>query len=292
MENLLTFLSRHFHWLLFLILEAVSVVMIFHYNNDQASVWISSANRVAGQIYSWQSEVERYFSQGRQNELLTQRNIMLEYKLDQLRELLLSQSEADSLATIQMLQRDSAMTEFRLIPAKVVSNSAMSADTLITLNKGSNDGVRPDMGVVCGNGIVGVVYLTSSHYSVVIPALNKRSRISCSIRGKDYFGYLTWTGGDPTKAYVEDMPRHAKFKKGDWVETSGYSSIFPHGVSVGQIEKIFNSKDGLSYRLQVHLSTDFANLRDVCIINDSGMLERMRLKEAATDSLMLVPIKE
>ena len=105
-------------------------------------------------------------------------------------------------------------------------------------------------------------------------------------------GYLTWNGGDPSRAYVEDVPRHARLRKGDWMETSGYSSIFPHGVSVGTIEKIYNSPDGLSYRLLVHLSTDFANLRDVCIINDKNMAERMRLKEAANDSLMLMPVKK
>lgn len=292
MDNLWSFFVRHFHWLLFIVLEAVSVVMIFSYNNYQASVWVSSANSVAGTVYKWQSGVEHFFTLTERDELLTQRNIMLEQRVAHLRQRLNNRSEADSLAAANLLADDSLQSETLLIPAKVVANSVTGPDNLITIDKGSADGVRTDMGVICGTGIVGVVYLTSEHYSVVLPALNKRSRISCSIRDRDYFGYLTWTGGDPTKAYVEDMPRHAKFKRGDWVETSGYSSIFPHGVAVGRIEKIFNSKDGLSYRLQIHLSTDFANLRDVCIINDSSMVERMRLKEAAIDSLMLTPIKE
>lgn len=292
MGNLWSFIVHHFHWLLFIFLETVSVVMLFSYNNYQESVWISTANSIAGKVYEWQSGMEHFFSLTTRNELLTKRNIVLEQEIDQLRQQLHNRSEADSLAAISMLEDESLSLESLLIPAKVVSNSVSMPDNLITINKGSADGIRPDMGVICGSGIVGVVYLTSEHYSVVLPALNKRSRISCSIRDKEYFGYLSWGGGDPTKAYVEDMPRHAKFKKGDWVETSGYSSIFPHGVAVGRIEKIFNSEDGLSYRLQIHLSTDFANLRDVCIINDSSMVERMRLKEAAIDSLMLTPIKE
>jgi rod shape-determining protein MreC len=293
MENLWSFLIRHFHWLLFLILEAVSVVMIFSYNNYQASVWISSANLVAGKTYAWQAEIEHFFSLTEQNELLTKRNIELEQELDALRQQLADEAAAKDFANDTTLKKmRNTLANLQLITAKVVSNSISSSHNLMTLDKGSTDGVKPDMGVICGSGIVGVVYLTSLHYSVVIPALNMRSRISCAVRGKDYFGYLTWTGGDPTRAYVEDMPRHAKLKKGDWVETSGYSSIFPHGVKVGQIEKIFNSKDGLSYRLQIHLSTDFSRLRDVCIIDDNSMVERMRLKEAANDSLMLTPIKE
>ena len=289
MQNLLAFLVRHFHWLLFIVLEAVSVVMLFSYNAYQSSVWLSSANLVAGKVYAWQAEVEHFFSLTQQNEHLTQQNILLEQQIDRLRQRCMDVT-GDSLAVRQMLEENDS--DVQLIPAKVVANTVTQPDNLITVDKGSADGVKKDMGVICGNGIVGVVYLVSLHYAVVIPALNNRSRISCSIRGQQYFGYLTWNGGDPSRAYVEDVPRHARLRKGDWMETSGYSSIFPHGVSVGTIEKIYNSPDGQSYRLLVHLSTDFANLRDVCIINDKNMAERMRLKEAANDSLMLMPVKK
>ena len=120
--------------------------------------------------------------------------------------------------------------------------------------------------------------------------LNKTSsRISCSIRGRGYFGYLRWYGGDPSIAYVEDIPRHAKFKRGDWIETSGYSAIFPPGVLVGKVGTIYNSPDGLSYRLKVHLTTDFGRLRDVCVISDKGIAERSRLMEQAKDSLTMKP---
>ncbi len=290
MSNLLAFLTRHFHWLLFLILEAVSVVMLFSYNSYQASSWISSANAVSGKIYEWQSYVEHFFSLTHQNEILTQRNVFLEHQISKLKEKLVDLNQ-DTTAIVKQLE-ENHLKNYELIPAKVIANSSINANHLITINKGSEDGLRADMGVVCGNGIVGVVYLVSKHYAVVLSALNKHSRISCSIRNTNYFGYLLWAGNDPMRAYIEDIPRHAKFKKGDWIETSGYSSIFPHGVSIGKIEKIFNSHDGLSYRLQVHLSTDFANLRDVFVINDHDMVERMRLEEAVNDSLMLMFPKE
>jgi rod shape-determining protein MreC len=156
----------------------------------------------------------------------------------------------------------------------------------MTIDKGRADGVEVDMGVACGNGAVGVVYLTSEHYSVVIPLLNATSsRISCSIRNRDYFGYLHWYGGDPSVAYVEDVPRHAKFKLGEWVVTSGFSTIFPSGVLVGKIEKAYNSSDGLSYKLKVRLSTDFGRVRDVCVISDKSIAERALLMQAARDSI-------
>lgn len=284
MQNLWIFLTRHFHWLLFLFLEAVSVVMLLNYNNYQGSIWISSANAVVGKVYEWQSDIEHFFSLTQRNEELSMQNIYLEQQIDKI-----TQKYLDAIGDTSSIKKTELvhLNDYLLVPAKVVSNSVNSLDNMITIDKGRADGIEADMGVVCGTGIVGVVYLTSEHYAIVLPVLNKRSRISCAIRDKEFFGYLVWDGKNPTTAYVEDIPRHARFKKGDWIETSGYSSIFPHGISVGKITKIFNSIDGLSYRLQIELSTDFSCLRDVCVIHEKGMAERMRLIEAANDSLML-----
>ena len=285
MHNLLDFLQKYHHWFLFVALEIISGVMLFRYNSYQGSVWLSSANRVAGQYYEMESGITSFFSLTRANEELTLRNFHLERQVDQLRRLYTDLTKDTTVEERNQLQ---FLSQYRLIPAKVVSNSINKPDNLMTINKGKADGVEIDMGVVCGNGIVGIVYLVSDHYSVVIPALNANSsRISCAIRNRGYFGYLHWTGGDPTIAYVEDIPRHAHFKKGDWVVTSGYSSIFPSGVLVGKIEKVFNSNDGLSYKLQVRLSTDFSCLRDVVVVSDKSISERVKLLEAARDSIRL-----
>jgi len=146
--------------------------------------------------------------------------------------------------------------------------------------------------------VVGIIAENSSHsilyapdlkqyhnFSVVIPVLNNHSNISCTIRGRGYFGYLRWTGGDPQIAYVEDIPRHARFALGMSVVTSGYSSIFPPGLMVGKILHVFNSPNGLSYRLQIKLATDFGRLRDVCVVDNSGMEERLEMLRTVQDSL-------
>lgn len=61
--------------------------------------------------------------------------------------------------------------------------------------------------------------------------------------------------------------------------------MFPPGVMVGEILHVFNSDDGLSYRLMIKLSTDFGNLRDVCVIDDSSVKERLNLLKTAQDSI-------
>ena len=284
MRNLLDFLARHNHWFVFVLLEVISAVLLFKYNSYQGSVWFSSANAVSGRVYEASAAVGQYFSLVTVNRQLTQRNVYLEREVARM-----AQEHAEATADSSYLQRlqNNQTNRYRSVPARVVSSSLDRLNNFITIDKGAADGVKKDMGVVCGTGIVGIVYLTSAHYSVVIPVLNSKSNISCSIRGRGYFGYLHWMGGVPDEAYLDDVPRHARFRIGDVIVTSGYSSVFPPGMLVGKVMRVYNSANGLSFRLRIKLTTDFGNLRDVCVITDAAVAERVKLLEAANDSLRL-----
>lgn len=285
MKNLIAFIAKYNHWFVFVILEAISAVLLFQFNSYQGSVWFSTANVAAGKIYAWNSEIESFFSLTKVNEELTQRNIYLEHQVTQLSNRISKLTDDGSFLHSNQLQM---LANYKLIPAKVVTNETNKRDNLITINKGAADGIKKDMGVVSGTGVVGIVYMTSPHYSIVIPVLSSQSNISCTIEKRGYFGYLHWNGGPSSLAYVDDIPRHAKFRRGDNIVTSGYSSIFPEGIMVGKVGYVFNSADGLSYRVQVHLSTDFGRLRDVCVIADESMKERLQIMRAAQDSMKIV----
>ena len=282
MRNLLEFLAKYNHWFLFLILEVVSMVLLFQYNSYQGSAWFSSANAVTGKLYEWDANVETFFSLTKVNQELTQRNAYLEQEVQKLSDSLVSVTKDSS---IYHRDQFALLRNYRLIPAKVVANSVDKPGNLMTIDKGSADGIHKDMGVISGTGVVGIVYLVAEHYAIVIPVLNTKSNISCMIQNRGYFGYLRWKGGVSDLAYLEEVPRHAHFKLGDYVVTSGYSAVFPPGVRVGRILHVFNSADGLSYRVQLRLSTDFARLRNVCVIDDAAMKERLEIMRAAQDSI-------
>ena len=284
MRNLLDCLVKYSYWFLFFVLEAVSFVLLFQFNSYQGSVWFSSANAVAGKLYETTSAVESYFQLSKINTELTQRNLYLEQRLCKL-EKEKSDSVADSTMENSLLLK--SLQPYRLIPAQVVNMKWGRKDNLLTIDKGEADGIKKDMGVVCGTGIVGIVYLTSAHYSIVIPVLNSLSNISCVIQGRGYFGYLHWTGGDISEAYVDDVPRHAHFKLYENVVTSGYSSVFPAGIMVGKILHVYNSADQMSYRLRVKLSTDFGRLRDVCVVDNTALSEQIEVMRAAEDSIRM-----
>lgn len=270
MRKLLDFLSKYNYWLVFILLETISLCALFRFNGYQGSVWFTSANTVSGQVMEWQSNILSYLALGDNNRALTERNVVLEHRIAQLEHQL---KKLDTEHSYTEQRTDSLLRSYQLLDANVVNNSVLSQDNYITINRGETDGVRPEMGVVCGTGVVGIVYLTAPHYSIVMPVLNSKSNISCRLRKSGYFGYLNWDGGNPLYAWMNDVPRYAKIKTGDVIETSGFSSVFPEGLFIGKVNQVSDSKDGLSYRIKVHLGTDFARLRDVCIIMSSDQNE-------------------
>lgn len=270
MRKLLDFLSKYNYWLVFILLEAISLCALFRFNGYQGSVWFTSANTVSGKVMEWQSNILAYLALGDNNRALTERNVVLEHRIAQLEHQL---EKLDTQHSYTEQRTDSLLRSYQLLDATVVNNSVLLQDNYITINRGEADGVRPEMGVVCGTGVVGIIYLTAPHYSIVMPVLNSKSNISCRLRKSGYFGYLNWDGGNPLYAWMNDVPRYAKIQTGDVIETSGFSSVFPEGLFIGKVNQVRNSKDGLSYRIKVHLGTDFARLRDVSIIMSSDQNE-------------------
>lgn len=275
MRNLLNFLIKYNHWFLFLLLEVTSFVLLFRFNHYQQSVYFTSANGVAGKVYEVSGGISSYFHLKTINEDLLDRNMWLEQRVAFL-EHTLKEKNMDSvrLYSVERLVPD----EYRIFKANVIKNSLNKSDNYITLDRGEADGIRPEMGVVDANGVVGIVYKTSPHYSVVISLLNGKSSISCKIVGSDYFGYLKWEGGDSRFAYLKDLPRHAEFNLGDTVVTSGYSTVFPEGVIVGTVDDMSDSHDGLSYLLKIKLATDFGKVGNVRVISRNGQEEQKALE--------------
>ncbi len=270
MRNLLDFLLRYSHCFLFVILEVVCFVLLFRFNNYQGSVYFTSANWLCGTVYEISSSITDYFHLKTVNDELTDRNLDLEREVATLRAVVTElTSDSDAVGSLQQL----ALADFRRIKAHVVNNTLNRADNFITIDKGRADGVQEEMGVVCGNGVVGIVGKTGSHHALVISLLNSKSSISCKVRNSGYFGYLRWDGTDVRYTYLHDVPRYTECQKGDTIVTSGYSSIFPEGIMVGVVEDIEDSHDGLSYLLKVRLSTDFGRLNDVRVIALEGREE-------------------
>lgn len=276
MRNLLNFFLKYNYWFLFILLEVISFALLFRFNNYQGSAFFISSNQVAGMAYEAANNVTGYFHLKSINDDLVQKNVELELQMERLRSALMELT-SDSTGLERM--KSDALKGYDIYRANVINNSLTHVDNYITLDKGENDGIRSEMGVINGSGVVGIVYHTSSNYSVVIPILNSKSSISCKIKRSDYFGFLKWDGGSSEYATVKDMPRHSLFSLGDTIVTSGNSAVFPGGIPIGTVEDMSDSHDGLSYLLKVKLFTDFGRLNDVRVIAQKGQEEQLELEQ-------------
>lgn len=263
MRNLIEFLLKYSSAFLFAFLFAISVALLVSNGRFHSSVWFTSANVVSGKVYGVANSVTGYFNLRVINSALQESNARLE------NEVLNLQSQ---LAIYRSLLSDTLESEsqqrFDYILATVLANSTRRPRNYFTIDKGSADGVKAGMGVVDHNGIVGIVNVSGKHTARVISLLNTTQHISVRLRGTNVVGTLTWKVGDPSSAYMEEVPRHSVFAKGDTVETSGYSTTFPAGIPVGTVVGRLKKDSDNYYILKVKLASDFSTLSTVRVLND------------------------
>lgn len=277
MRTLFNFLVKHNDWFLLLLLEGISLVLLVRFNNYQGATFFTSAGSIAGNVYSIFMDTNRYFHLKKENDGLVAQNLALTRELSELKEQLTEYKNNEMLENSPIVEGISSGYNF--LTATVINNSLNKVNNFITLNKGTDDGIRAEMGVFNSDGIVGVVYLASKSRALVIPLLNSKSSISCRVKGSDSFCSLSWDGGDPRYSTLIDLPRYAQFATGDTVVTSGFSSIFPGGLPVGTVEEIEDSADGMFYSVRVKLFTDFSRLTTVFLVGNDGHEEQKKLEK-------------
>lgn len=277
MRNLFNLIIKNIHWLLFVLLMGASVFMIVNNNAFQRSKYLTLEKDIIGCVYSVSSYATSYVGLKSINEDLLKKNIELESRVLALEQALKSMQDTVTYSIAGI--RDSASYEaYSFMSARVVNNSISKKENYITLNKGAKDGVTADMGVISTQGVVGLVILASDHFSLVMPILNTKFRLSCKVKTNNYFGSLVWDSKDPRYAYLEELPRHALFTVGDTVVTSGYSNVFPEGFEIGTVVDAQKQKNDNFNSLKVLLSTDFGSLSDALIIKSRDKQEQAKLE--------------
>ncbi len=274
MQNLIQFFIRQRAFFIYLFYALISFVLLVRFNAYHQSVFFSSSNQTVGGIYNWASNVTNYFGLKEINQDLLHRNGVLALEVKRLKE------------QIQEYENDAAVshtvdTKYNFVMAQVINNQVRQMENYITLNKGSVDGIRPHMGVVDQNGVVGIVSLVSEHYSVVISVLNTDLRLSAKLLNSDYFGSVQWNGLNPQEVIIDELPRHMEYAIGDTIVTSGYSAALPEGIPIGVIEGASEQHDDNFYAFKVKLSTDFYRLNDVRVIINNEQDEQHQLENQA-----------
>lgn len=276
MRNLISFLLKHSTWFVYLGLAIISIILLVSNNPYHQSVYYSSSSQLVGDLYATSSNFSAYYDLRTVNNDLLRSNSQLQMEIEQLQQQLAHLPLSDSVVSAVPLHPHYIYTE-----ARVVNNSTRQLNNFITINKGRKDGLLPEMGLIDQNGVVGIVSVVSDHYAVALSLLNTHLRLSCKVKGSNYFGSLVWNAKSPSQSQLVELPEHASFHVGDTIITSGYSAIFPEGVPIGTVLASREDLASQTLTLDVELFTNFSHLTHVQVVANSEQEEQRQLEDYA-----------
>ena len=259
MQQLFNFFIKNKTFVLFLLLFSYALSLTIQSHDYQRSKFLNSSNQITGSIYATFHSITQYFNLKKENQILLEEN-------SRLRMTVFNQKKTAAVDTLLEYK-------YELQPSLIYKNSYSLPNNYLTLNKGQNDQIEEDYGVITSKGIVGVIDGTSKNYSRVLSILNTNSRINVKLKKTNYFGTLSWDGESPEITQLKDIQELVKLSVGDTIVTSGYSSTFPPDIPVGSIEsfRLNDTKD--LYIIDVKLFNNMRTLEHVYIIKNNDINE-------------------
>ncbi len=267
MQNLFRFLVRNGALLLFIGLELICLWLIVGMNERQQVLFYEFSGSLAGTVNARYTQFADYISLRTVNDSLMAENARL-------REMLYQRAGPVSTITSQ----DTA-TPFTVVPARVVRNSVNQRNNFMIIDRGSNDGVAPGMGVLHDQGPVGLVVAVTPGFSKVMSLLHGDAMVSSAIRRTNYFGALVWRSPNPTRMQLEAVPKHADIVIGDTVVTTGQSFIFPGDLVIGVVDTFFLERGSNFFTIDVVLQMDISRIDNVYVAHNERRLELKSLEE-------------
>tara|TARA_R110000868_G_scaffold125037_6_gene330447 strand:- start:22601 stop:23434 length:834 start_codon:yes stop_codon:yes gene_type:complete len=262
MQQIINFIFRNKNLLLYLFLLFICLGLTIQSHSYHQSKFFNSANWITGGIYKSSNRISSYFNLEKENQKLVKENMRLRS--------ILMNKEYNLESHIDTLKLDTTRLDYGIISARVIKNSYSNLDNYITLNKGSNDGISQDMGVITPDGILGIVENTSEKFARVQSILNRKSNLNAKIKNTNNFGSLIWDAKDYNTVQLIDIPRRVPIKVGDTILTGAASSIFPENIPIGTIKSFNLDISKSSYSIDILLFNDMSNIKNVYIINNTN----------------------
>ncbi|SRR6056297_160213 len=257
---------------LFIGLQLMCLYIIVQFNDRQQNIFNHTALLLSSNLDQRFSQWNAYFNLEDESERLHAENARLR---TQLRRMELQQTESKN-----SLGRSSTDSNFIYHSTQIISNQKGSRYNQLIINAGLSDSLSEGRAIIGENGIVGQTAYCSDNFCSVIPIIHVQSAVSASILGVDYFGQLRWDGRDIRFAQLEGIPQHVHLEKGDTIVTSGYSTIFPPGEPIGQIDEVELPQGSNFYKLQIKLNVDFGRLKKVYWVENLNRKEIISVKKS------------
>jgi rod shape-determining protein MreC len=273
MRTLFELIWRNHFVVLFVAIQSFCVYLIVQNNRYQHASFFNSSNAAVAKINEGITYFKEYIQLRENNQMLASENAQLRNMLSTITQ----PKDTTKASVVDTLQKQ----QYTYTTAKVVNSSTTLPNNFLTINKGTADGIKPEMGVICGSGVVGIVQQVSTYYSTVMTLLHTKSKVSAKINANGFYGSLVW--GEELNAHesiLKDIDKTVPVKKGDTISTTEFSALFPAGIMIGKvIESKLNPGSNFN-AIKVGLSTNFNNLSYVYVVDNLKKNEQRILEEA------------
>ena len=260
---------------IFILLEVAALVMLSNRGALQ-NIWLARmGHSFMAKVWGGSDNVRYYFSLKKTNEQLADENLDLRRVLD------IYTTEESLRAALEHSEQIPQASDFVYSPASIVKISRNKAHNYFILNKGTEDGLRAQSGVITANGVVGIIDAVDKHYSFGLSLQNSDISVSSRIGHEGVTGRLSWDGRSSQGAILSDIPLQFRFSPGDTVWTSGFSTVFPPDIPLGIIRGS-RVVDGAVNEIEVTLLQDFSALRHVTVVDNIGREEITYLENLDT----------
>jgi rod shape-determining protein MreC len=256
------------------------MVLIARTNSMQGNDVMSSANTVIGLLYKKQNDIVYYFGLRTMNDSLINENARLRLQLAQYKS---HDTIADFNVSTPIVSTDTNRkiidyAKYYYRTARVVNNSVSGSNNYVTINRGSADGIKKNMAVISGTGVVGRIVHVSKHFASAISVLSVKQQVSAKLKDGTV-GYVSWEGKRPDVLLMQDVPQQIKVKKGDSVFTTAYS-FFPPDILIGRVYKTVSVKKNALQKLYLQTATNFRNMQYVYVVENVYLRERTQLEDS------------
>ena len=265
MHQIINFVIRYKNLLLYVFLLIISLALTIQSHSYHQSRFFNSSNWIAGNIYQTSFSVTSYFDLNQENKELIEEN-------KRLQDLLFNKTNNNP------TELDSVQLTYTITAGRVIKNSYAYLRNYITIDKGKNDSIKTDMGVITAKGILGIIENTSNNFANVQSILNKNSNINAKIKNTNHFGSLVWNAKSYNVVQLIDIPRLVPLTAGDTIVTGAMSSIFPEDIPIGTIKKFNLDVSKSFYTIDIALFNDMTNIKNVYIVNNSNQKEIQQLE--------------
>ncbi len=254
-----TLLTRRTDWTVFVVACLISLSLMFLERRAQDRVaWFlqHTALAPAEAVMDW---IDRGVGVYWENRRLRQDVTSLRIELDAMRH------ERGENARLRRLLGLTQRHPFSLLPADVAGRSLDRLGGSLTLGKGAEDGVAPDLAVVTPDGLVGRVERVVAHQARVLTLMHHDCAVAARVARSRVEGVMRWEFGDQPVLHLYYVSSQEDVKPGDWVYTSGLGGIFPEGIRIGTVSRVGIEPNGLMKEILVRPAVNFRTVEQVLV---------------------------